>query len=409
MKSVSHGGLNIMRSLGRLGVPLYNVDADRYAPTIASRYCHRNFLWDFDNRPAQESLSYLLQVGQQIGRRSILIPTTDEASMFVSEHAQALQDWFLFPIQSAALVRTLASKKEAYFLARKFGVPAPETLFPSSAAEVIDFARTVAYPVVLKGIHGGTLWKRTGKKMFIVHTERELLEKYETIEDWDDPNLMLQEYIPGGENTIWMFNGYFDAHSDCLIGFTGKKIRQAPVYTGVTSLGICLKNEIIEKTTKSFMKAIGYKGILDIGYRYDARDGQYKVLDINPRIGATFRLFVAQNGMDVARALYLHMTGQPVPSGTARDGRKWWVEDLDTLSCLRYFRDGKLGLKEWIKSFHGVEEAAFFATDDLLPFFKMLIMRVRDISVRVYDRLRRRAQRDPAAQLSPVQARFGKS
>jgi D-aspartate ligase len=47
------------------------------------------------------------------------------------------------------------------------------------------------------------------------------------------------------------------------------------------------------------MQEIGYSGIVDIGYRYDRRDGEYKLLDVNPRVGATFRLFVDSNGMDV--------------------------------------------------------------------------------------------------------------
>src|SRR5208283_6120920 len=125
---------------------------------------------------------------------------------------------------------------------------------------------------------------------------------------------MFQEYIPGGDDSVWMFNGYFNENSDCLFAITGKKIRQAPVYIGYTSLGICLKNEVVDETTRRFTKEISYRGILDIEYRYDARDKQYKVLDINRRIGSTFRLFVSQDGLDVARAAYLDLTGQPVPS-----------------------------------------------------------------------------------------------
>ena len=114
------------------------------------------------------------------------------------------------------------------------------------------------------------------------------------------------------------------ANSQCIFGVTGKKIRRFPVNTGVTSLGVCQRNQTVEQTTAAFMKAIGYQGILDIGYRYDRRDGQYKVLDVNPRIGCTFRLFAATNGMDVARALYLDMTGQPVP---ALAGCRWTQMD----------------------------------------------------------------------------------
>lgn len=168
-----------------------------------------------------------------------------------------------------------------------------------------------------------------------------------------------------------MFNGYFNKRSECLLGFTGKKIRQNPVYTGMTSLGICLWNHTVAETTKQFMRSIGYQGILDIGYRYDARDGQYKVLDVNPRIGATFRLFVGNYGMDVVRALYLDLTDQQVPPDILREGRKWIVEDKDLRSSWKYFRDGALSIGDWIRSMRGVEEGGYFAWDDLLPFVVM--------------------------------------
>src|SRR5262249_49454806 len=155
-----------------------------------------------------------------------------------------------------------------------------------------------------------------------------LLAKYDALEDPDEANLMLQEYIPGGDDTVWMFNGYFDARSECLLGITGKKLRQHPVGRGSTSPGIFLPHPTRQGQTRALMKAVGYRGILDIGYRYDARDGRYKVLDVNPRIGATFRLFVADNGLDVVRALYLDLTGQPVLAGGALDGRRWLVEDF---------------------------------------------------------------------------------
>ena len=387
LKSVGHGGLNIMRSLGRLGIPLYDVDADRFAPTFFSRYCRGKTLWDIDEQPADRSLEFLLDLGRKIGQPSILIPTTDDATVFVADHADALRERFIFPDQRPELVRSLCSKKEAYCVAKKFGVPTAETVFPDSREDVLRFLENAVFPIMLKGIDGRRLWIRAGKKMFIIHNHQELLEKYDAFEETKNSNLMLQEYIPGGDDTVWMFNGYFDERSECLVGFTGKKIRQCPVHRGVTSLGICLRNDTVERTTKEFMKVLGYRGILDIGYRYDARDGLYKVLDINPRIGASFRLFVAENGMDVARALYLDLTGQPVVSVAAREGRKWLVEDLDLVSSFRYRAEGNLRFKQWLGSFRGVEEAAFFAPDDLLPFVVMGMGRTGELGRRVYNKL----------------------
>lgn len=375
LRSDSHGGLNIMRSLGRLGVPVYNVDPNPWAPAFRSRYCKGKFLWDIEHRPAEESLEYMAGVRRKIGRPCVLIPTTDRTARFVAAHTLRLAEDFLFHEQPAGLVDALASKRHMFHLARRHHVPTPDAVFPQSREDVLAFLERVRFPVMLKGIDGQRLWERTGKKMFITQSKDELLKLYDLAEDRNHPNLMLQEYIRGGDDTVWMFNGCFNADSDCLVGFTGKKIRQCPVHTGSTSLGICLHNPAVEEITRQFMKAIGYRGVLDIGYRYDARDGQYKVLDANPRIGATFRLFVGENGMDVARALYLDLTYQEVVPSPAKEGRKWMVEDLDLVSSYRYFREGSLTVAEWIRSFRGVEEAAFISTDDPLPLGAMLLSR----------------------------------
>jgi D-aspartate ligase len=364
--------LAIMRSLGPLGVLLYGVDSDPKAPALQSRYCRESFILPFDEERPAPYLEGLLRIGRQIGRKSILIPTSDETTQFVADHAGALREWFMFQDNSSELVRQLASKREMFGLAMKHGVPTPRTIFPQSIDEVVAYAQTGPFPVMLKGIYGNRLQARTKKKMAIVRTPEELLETYREMEDPKNPNLMLQEYIPGGDDQVYIFNGYFDRKSDCPIGFTGFKIRQFPVHVGCASLGECRWIEEVARTTERFMKAVGYQGILDIGYRLDSRDGRYKVLDINPRVGQAFRLFVAANDHDVAKALYLDFTDQPQPQVTRREGRRWLIEDFDLISSYHYYCEGTLTLRQWIRSFRGVEEAAWFDRRDLRPFVRMV-------------------------------------
>ncbi len=373
--AANHGPLAITRSLGRLGVAVYNAHFHPHAFSFYSKYCRGKFRLSPGCANPEPLLQALLDIARKIGRQTILIPTSDKASLFVADHAEPLQERFIFPRPLPELVRSLCSKKEMYYLARRHNISTPQTAFPRSRDEVVAFLDQVTFPVVLKGIDGTRPSSRTGKKMSIVSSKRDLLEKYDMAEDPQSPNLMLQEYIPGGEDSVWMFNGYFNRESECLLGFTGKKIRQSPVYTGSTSLGICLRNEEVDKITRAFMAAVGYRGILDMGYRYDARDGKYKILDINPRIGSTFRLFVSRGGMDVARAMYLDLTGGVVRSEEAKDGRKWLVEDCDFGSCIRYLRDGNLSLSQWWTSFRGVEELAYLAGDDLLPLLPLFVTR----------------------------------
>jgi len=365
------GALAIMRSLGEQGISIYGVDADPHAPGLLSRYCKKRFLYGLDERRPEQFVEQLLRVGEEIGRQSILIPTSDETAVFVTEYAEALSRWFMFPNNSPAVLRELISKKEMYELVGRHGVPTPFTLFPESLADVESSLNKVKFPLMLKGIYGNRLQARNKKKMVTVHSPNELIEQYKEMEEPGFPNLMLQEYIPGGDDQIFMFNGYFDQTSDCRIGLTGYKIRQFPVHVGCTSLGECRWNETVAKLTTQFMKAIGYHGVLDIGYRFDARDGQYKVLDINPRVGQAFRLFVAEGDMDVVKALYLDLTGQPIPMIIPREGRRWMIEDFDLTSSHDYYQEGTLRFGDWVRSFKGVEEAAWFNWRDPSPFVKM--------------------------------------
>jgi len=252
-------------------------------------------------------------------------------------------------------------------------MPTPHTSLPRTYDEAEAYSRSVRYPVVLKGAMGNRLYQQTGKKMVFVDSEEELLRQYRELQDSERPNLMIQEVIPGGDDQVFIFNGYFDAGSDCLVGYTGRKIRQFPVHIGCASLGECCWVEEVADITTRFMKEIGYQGILDIGYRKDPRDGKYKVLDINPRVGQAFRIFVSENDLDVVRALYLNQTGQDVPSDSPRrEGRRWIIEDYDLVSSIDYFQERSLTFGKWVKSFRRLEEGAWFSLRDPVPFLRML-------------------------------------
>ena len=365
-----YGGLGVARTLGRLGVRVHGVDRDRRAPGFASRYCRSALVWDCEQAPVADTLSFLDDLGKRVGP-AVLIPTTDATAVLVAEHADELAPRFLFPRPSPRLVRALTDKREVFRLAQEHGVPTPAVVFPESREDVRTFLSRAAFPVMLKAINPTRLERRTGHRLFVARTPEELLRHYAEWEEADAPNLMLQEYVPGDDATVWMFNGVFNEWSECVAGFTGRKLRQHPAQGGATSLGVCADNAEVARLTIAFMWALRYQGVLDIGFRYDARDGLYKLLDPNPRIGATFRLFVDEQGMDVARFLYVDLTGQPGWLAPMRAGRKWIVEDADLDSSLVRARDGRLTLRGWIESLRGVEEGAWFARDDLRPLWRI--------------------------------------
>ena len=395
------GALAIMRSLGPLGVPLYGVSNSRQDPAMRSRYCREAFELRFNEDRPEPYLAGLLDIARRLGRRAILIATSDETTQFVADNADVLREHFLFQENSPERIRQLASKREMFGTATKYGVPTPDTKFPRTIDDVHAYIRDGgSFPVMLKGIYGNRLQLRTSKKMEIVRTPEELVDAYRRMEDPQAPNLMIQELIPGTDDQVYIFNGYFDRNSDCLAGFTGYKVRQYPVHVGCASLGECRWVEEVASTTIDFMKAIGYQGILDIGYRLDPRDGKYKVLDINPRVGQAFRLFVAENDHDVVKALYLDFTGQQQPPVVPREGRRWAIEDCDLISSIDYYREGTLRPVQWLRSYRRLEELAWFDWRDPAPVLELLRrysgQTARYVAKRVKRRVTRRAAAQPA-------------
>jgi D-aspartate ligase len=205
-----------------------------------------------------------------------------------------------------------------------------------------------------------------GRTKIIAGSRAEALAHYDALAAGGRPNLLLQEYIPGDDTTGWTFYGCFGDGGDCLAGFAARKIRLSPAATGVIALGITAEIEAVQEQCRRFMTAVGYRGVVNIGGKFDRRDGRYKVLDVNARLGGSFRLCVDTHGLDVVRVLYLHLTGQPVPVIRPVVDRKWMMEE-DFFTFRTYVRRGDLSVSGWLRSLAGVRELAWWATDDPIP------------------------------------------
>ncbi|NUR62064.1 MAG: carboxylate--amine ligase, partial [Catenulispora sp.] len=65
----------------------------------------------------------------------------------------------------------------------------------------------------------------------------------------------------------------------------------------------------------------------------------------------------------------LDLTGRDITAGEAMPGRTMVVENYDPIAALGYRREGSLSMRSWLASLRGADEAAWFARDDLAPFF----------------------------------------
>jgi D-aspartate ligase len=366
-----HGGLGVIRSLGRAGVPVYGVHEGPWAPVASSRYLAGRFFWQPSPADADRVLTGLLRLAERIGQPSVLFTTDDAGAIFLAEHGHDLRRWFLFPDPPRNLPRRLAGKYSLYEACLELGVPSPRTVTPSSLEAAREFASAAGYPLIVKLT---TPWAKGSRlrSTSVVASQEELDRVYETCGQ-SGAGLMLQEFIPGGPGNDWFFHGYCDAKSICRPAFTGVKERSYPADAGLTSLGRSVANEDLREKVTSLLAKLGYRGLLDLDIRFDERSGEFNLLDFNPRLGAQFRVFRDTAGTDVALAAYLDLTSQPIPPGEQVNERRFLVENYDLISALSHFRSGELNPRAWLASLRAVDETAWYARDDLRPFGLMCL------------------------------------
>ncbi len=278
-----HGGLGAIRSLGRLGVPVYGVHEGPWAPAASSRFLRGRWIWHPDAEDVERTLAGLLTLAERIGRRSVLIPTDDAGAIFLAEHGRPLRQAFLFPAPPAGLPRRLAGKFSMHELCREAGLPGPAVMVPAALDEARDFAAGAGYPVIAKLCAPWSVSSAGLRSTSVLHTDAELTPLWHACET-AGAGVMLQEFIPAATPGDWFFHGYCGASSDCRPAYTGIKLRSYPAHAGLTSLGCAVANDKLATLVTALLAELSYRGLVDLDLRRDARDGRYKLLDFNPRL-----------------------------------------------------------------------------------------------------------------------------
>src|SRR5215207_3253344 len=85
-----HGGLGVIRSFGRLGVPVHAVHEDFATPAAASRFVQGRWQWNPGSEDAERLESGLCQIAERIGQPSVLVPTDDAGAIFLAEKGDEL-------------------------------------------------------------------------------------------------------------------------------------------------------------------------------------------------------------------------------------------------------------------------------------------------------------------------------
>lgn len=351
-----HGTLGAVRSLGRAGIEVHAVLEGSHSPVALSRYLARRHTVE-QGASEDDWVGALLTVAERIGRPAVLIPMDDAGAIMTAERRRDLAQAFLVPDGRADLPRRLSDKAALAGICRQAGVPHPECRVVETAQAAGAAVTELGLPVVAKWSRPWLLPAGEGFRSTTIVTERAAARALGAAVERAGSPLVLQAHLAGGWDADWFFHGYFDTGSRCLFGATGRKERSFPARAGLTTLGRWLANDRLTEHVRDLAQSLGFVGALDVDLRRDRATGAYHVLDVNPRLGAQFRLFTAAGGLDLVRVVHLDLTGRTTPLAEPAYGRVFFVENYDPRTALLLRRrqpDDRF-------------EPAWYAADDLRP------------------------------------------
>jgi predicted ATP-grasp superfamily ATP-dependent carboligase len=337
--SLSATGLSVARSLGYRGVEVYGLDSSRWQIGHFSKYVRKSHSISFKNN-TKRYLNNLINYSKSKNTRPVLFVAADDELQIVSEYAELLREHFIMP-QSYAMDFTgnLLNKINLYEECRRIGVEIPVTYFPKSIMDLDSISKKVPYPAIIKPDFRHEWQKRLkGRKVIEVGSPSELLSKYEHY-CRDAEEVAIQEVIPGKEENIAVFGGYFNREYEPISVFTAKKNRQYPPMFGSGSLCESHWYPEIADMSINLVKKLKYHGICGTEYKWDPRDAKWKFMEINFRPTLWFAITRA-SGVDIVYDAYLDLIGQDVSKkiGTQENGILWQYLVRDCISLLHYLR-----------------------------------------------------------------------
>jgi predicted ATP-grasp superfamily ATP-dependent carboligase len=177
---------------------------------------------------------------------------------------------------------------------------------------------------------------------------------------------MIQELIPGGGETQFS-HGALCVDGRVLASVTARRTRQYPVEFGHSSSFVETVNEpAVEDAATRLLAAMRYTGLAEVEFKYDQRDGRYKLLEVNPRVW-TWHALCGAAGVDFPYLLWRVLHGEAVPESHGRPGVRWARMSTDAAAAWSEIFRGRLSIVDYAMSLRPPLQLSTFAFDDPAP------------------------------------------
>ena len=298
---------NVVRSLGRKGVPVYAADFVPRSMSFASRYTRGHFVYPSPFRHPDEFMSCLVE---QIGRLNVqvLIPVFEE-TFLIAKHKAELSSKVSFVLPDYQQILMAHNKDRWEGLARGLGISIPTTYSATDLRGLGAVSRTLRFPVFIKPKQGGGAWGI--QEVASADQLQQLLAQPEwTNRSWD--RFFIQEKIIGHTHCVAMlFNkGVLKA----TVGY--RQLRDYPARGGQATMRISLRHPKAEACLQRLLEELRWHGTCQADFIVDEHTGEPYLIDLNPRLWGSLAQAIA-SGVDFPYLIYRLAQDGDVPPVTS--------------------------------------------------------------------------------------------
>lgn len=245
--------------------------------------------------------------GRYPDRTLLLVPCGDNYIKLLVRNQDKLRPYYRFECIDEALLMRLSIKESFYQVCEEHGFAFPKTT-ACTYENYKEIRLPFDFPVIIKPSNSVAYWNchfPYKKKVFVANNQQEFSDILNAIysSSYKD-HLILQEYIPGDDSNMRVMNCYSGRDKKVKLIALGHALLEEHSPEGIGSYAAIISTcdrELAERM-KRFLEDIGYIGFANFDMKYDPRDKQYKLFEMNLRQGRS-SFYVTAAGYNLAKWL----------------------------------------------------------------------------------------------------------
>lgn len=346
------GDLNVVRSLGEQGVPVIVLSEYAGAPAASSRHCDENLVVEGFTKNTARLLDALSALHRRLGVRPVVFASADPDLNALIELAESIDAVSIGSVVDPALSAILTDKQRFHVLAHSHGLPVPRTVALSGltlqeAASHVE--RELQFPIILKpsqptAWHGPGIPTELSDAKAVPIADRAALAQILRELGAGLGQTLVQELVPGDDEAHYDVHAYVGRDGRVQARYCGRKWRIYPPHAGSGCYVESVEHEALETLAVQILQRIGYRGIANMNFKRHAVTGEFKLLEINPRV-SQWNILATRSGVNLAWLAYCDALGWQAPVLPARRVGIFYVNGRADARAFRIYR--REGLWSW--------------------------------------------------------------